>query len=203
MRQAGKNGLALVDALGAMELTAADGATVELAKDLAQKIDSTADERLQVRYSAHYARLLDGLQRRSDANRARRLAAEEEQRKAEERKARQRNNMVAKLRAEYRSMQRGGAEPDPEETARLRTRIRRWARGGMTLRQIALRLGGVAEEYVHGFLTAELQRQLGPPAPSGAIDTGNLTEAERKLLERSQREEEAIANGGARCRDAG
>jgi hypothetical protein len=188
LRAAGKNTAALDGALAAMELTPADGATIELAKDMAHKLDVTTDDRLAVRFSAHYARLLADLQRRSDANVARRRAAEEAERKAEAARERSRTSWLARMRRERHQAQRG--QESSEEEAKTRARVRRWARGGMTLREISLRMGGVDEEYVHGFLTAEQQKQLGPPVKRGGTDVSALTEEERKLLERGHRDEQ-------------
>jgi hypothetical protein len=121
---------ALEAALGQMELEPADQVLVDGAKALALKIDTIDDENLLLRYHAHYSRYLRDLVKRSDANRARRLA-DEAQAKAAAAAANPADNALNRLRA-----RRGDAEREKWEQAQAR-KIRRMQASGMTIPQIA------------------------------------------------------------------
>jgi hypothetical protein len=149
MRIAGEMTLALDVSLGKLELVPADQVLVDGVKALAVKLDTVGDENLILRYHAHYARYLGQLVKRSDANRARRLA-EEAERRAEQDDTRE--DRLDRLRRE-------SAEREAERVVYEQREMRKVARlkaKGLTVDQIAAQMK-CHRSIVAGYL-ADYQR---------------------------------------------
>ena len=102
LREAGKTALQLEEAVAAMDLGAADQVLIDAAMSLATKLDTLTSENLLIRYHAHYGRAVLALSKKSDENRARRLAEEAKKREEEARRTSRRDDPLAQLRIRSR-----------------------------------------------------------------------------------------------------
>jgi len=100
LRVAGRHSAALDESLAAMVLGPEDEALAEQATGLAARLGTEADPLLLVRHEGHYTTVLRGLAARSDAGRARALAAEEAARAAAAARAAP-PHWLAQLRARF------------------------------------------------------------------------------------------------------
>jgi len=136
LREAGKTAVQLEAAVASMELDEADQVLIDAAMSLAAKLDSLTDERLLIRYHAHYLRAVSALSKKSDENRARRLADEARQREEAARQQSRRDDPLAQLRIRRRQ---DDAEREAYER-REQAKAARLKAKGLTMDQIAAQM---------------------------------------------------------------
>lgn len=147
VREAGKTALALEEAVGALELEPADRVLIDAAMGMAVKIDTLTDERLLIRYHSLYSRAVAALSKKSDENRARRLAEEARAREEEARTRSRRANPITQLRAQHA---KDNADRQAYEERQAAKAVRLKATG-LTVAEVAEAMKvhvSVAEEYL-------------------------------------------------------